>query len=118
MLLETFFTIIEQDGANKRFIVELNAEHPIYKGHFPSRPITPGVCSIAIIVECAAQLLHKKLTLSAIRQCRLKDPIEPSLKKIMVHFYTIDFDENNINCKANIESENGDVLLTLTCTLI
>lgn len=51
--VDSLFTILQQevspDGGN--FRLRLNADHPIYKGHFPDNPITPGVCSLEIMTQ-------------------------------------------------------------------
>ena len=39
-----------QDDA-AQYVLILNAEHEIYKAHFPGRPITPGVCLLQIAKE-------------------------------------------------------------------
>ena len=46
MLLGTLFHIINLDvtGADLSARIELDATHPIFEGHFPGRPILPGVC--------------------------------------------------------------------------
>jgi 3-hydroxyacyl-[acyl-carrier-protein] dehydratase len=31
--------------------VDINVSHPVFGGHFPERPILPGVCSIHLIKE-------------------------------------------------------------------
>lgn len=49
MLTGDFCHIIQQDGL--RFTVRLNAEHPIYKAHFPDMPVTSGACLVQIAEE-------------------------------------------------------------------
>jgi len=36
------------------FKLRLEATHPIYQGHFPDNPITPGVCSLEMMTELVA----------------------------------------------------------------
>ena len=40
------------------FRVALNADCEVYQGHFPGEPISPGVCNIQMIKECAELLLQ------------------------------------------------------------
>lgn len=40
---------LKPDSGN--FRLRLNASHPIYRGHFPDNPVTPGVCSMEIFKE-------------------------------------------------------------------
>ena len=39
------------EATSGNFTLRLNASHPVYRGHFPNNPITPGVCSLEIIKE-------------------------------------------------------------------
>lgn len=54
--IDSLFTVISQDKAPTcaNFKLRLNANHPIYRGHFPGNPITPGVCSLEIMTQLAA----------------------------------------------------------------
>ncbi len=64
-----------EDGAV--FAISLNPDCAVYKGHFPSQPISPGVCNINMILECASSFAEKPLLLKEIRQCRLISLITP-----------------------------------------
>ncbi len=51
-------------GDKAIFGISLNADNVIYKAHFPSNPITPGVCLIQMALEitelCKYRLRDKK----------------------------------------------------------
>ena len=80
MLIKDFYHIdghtAESDGSHT-YTVSLNAQHDVYKGHFPERPITPGVCNIQMIKECAEDAMGKRLTFTAIDRCRLTAMVTP-----------------------------------------
>lgn len=62
-LLNDFYKIITLDSSNINTIkseIELNPAHTIFKGHFETMPVVPGVCQLQIIKE----LLEKTLSLS------------------------------------------------------
>ena len=74
------------------FRVALNADCEVYQGHFPGEPISPGVCNIQMIKECAERCLGyagdnlltagedsetPSILLSHIRQCRLTTLVTP-----------------------------------------
>ncbi len=59
------------------FDIEILATSSVFEGHFPGRPICPGVCGIAIIRNCAAMLVNCPLTISAIKQCRFVEVATP-----------------------------------------
>lgn len=54
--VDSLFTILHQETApsSANFKLRLHEEHPIYTGHFPNNPITPGVCSLEIMTQLAA----------------------------------------------------------------
>lgn len=62
MLLTNFFKILHVESSEKhRIDVELNAEHPIYKGHFPGTPVMPGVCLTQMVKESVEHITGKRL---------------------------------------------------------
>ncbi|HSH65567.1 MAG TPA: 3-hydroxyacyl-ACP dehydratase [Bacteroidia bacterium] len=64
MLLNDFFKINAINQSDKYIVsIELNAEHAIFKGHFPNKPITPGVCLTQMVKECLEKIIDKKLML-------------------------------------------------------
>lgn len=86
MLIKDFYHIenhtTESDGSNI-YTVRLNVEHDVYKGHFPEKPITPGVCNIQMIKECVEDMLSKRLTFTAIDRCRLTAMVTPGGSPIL-----------------------------------
>lgn len=103
MKKEEFF-IIENatQGAEGEwtFQVSLNSDCRVYKGHFPGRPIAPGVCLLAMISECAKVKLQQdaqKLRLGTIKRCKLMHPVIPGSVnnmeiKVIADYETLSFD--------------------------
>jgi len=80
MLVKDFYQIVSkhtQDDGSVVYDVKLNAQHDVYKGHFPERPITPGVCNIQMIKELAEDVQGRLLTLVEIERCRLTSMVTP-----------------------------------------
>ena len=80
MLIKDYYTIENvsklEDGA-VRFDISLNADCPVYEGHFPGEPVSPGVCNIQMIKECAEQVAGKPLLMNNLQQCRLTTLVTP-----------------------------------------
>ena len=57
--------------------VLLNAQHDIFKGHFPNNPITPGVCMLQIFRELVEQSIHKKLFIKECSNVKFMALINP-----------------------------------------
>jgi 3-hydroxyacyl-[acyl-carrier-protein] dehydratase len=51
----------------------------VYEGHFPGKPVCPGVCNIQTIKECASMLAGRELRISSIKQCLLTAIASPTI---------------------------------------
>ena len=45
-------SVVRSDG-EAVYTVSLNPDCEVYRGHFPGSPVSPGVCNIQMIRECA-----------------------------------------------------------------
>lgn len=72
-----FFRILSTEG--DRVHVELCPDCWLYHGHFPGRPVSPGVCNIGMIKACAEHLSGKSLIYSEIKVCRLVAVVSPEI---------------------------------------
>jgi 3-hydroxyacyl-[acyl-carrier-protein] dehydratase len=75
MLLNDFYRIEEWQGA--RAILTINADHPIFAGHFPGQPVVPGACQLQIVQELLSQLLDSDYSLVKADQVKFLLPIDP-----------------------------------------
>lgn len=57
--------------------VELNPDAQVYEGHFPGNPISPGVCNIAMIRDCASEAAGRRLDTVAVSRCRFLNLVTP-----------------------------------------
>ena len=79
MLIKDYYTIesVAQQEGKAVFQIALNPQCQVYEGHFPGEPVSPGVCNIQMIKECAEQVAGKSLFLSNLQQCRLTTLVTP-----------------------------------------
>lgn len=82
----SFYTIIECSGtaADYRLRIELAREHMIYEGHFPERAVVPGVCTMTMVRECAAQLLGREVIFSSVKECKFVSALLPEQDREIV----------------------------------
>lgn len=69
-LLSDFYTELSstytsENASEFKCHVRLNAEHPVYKGHFPQIPIAPGVCLTQMIKEILMDKFQKELFMNS-----------------------------------------------------
>ena len=57
--------------------VEFPADAPWFKGHFPGRPVTPGVLLIDRAVACAEKMLGRSIALKCIKKVKFSNPVLP-----------------------------------------
>lgn len=87
-LLDDYFKIDSRTTVDDEtvFRVTLSPEHRVYAGHFPGNPVSPGVCNIQMIKECAGLLTGKRLFLGYISRCRLSAVITPqATPQLQIH---------------------------------
>lgn len=73
--ISKLFDIIEAN--QEAVLLKMNEEHPVYEGHFPGNPITPGVLSLRMIRECVSREMGRPLHYAAIKSCRYVALIRP-----------------------------------------
>ena len=79
ILKDNFYTIEKQEFADNKaeFRIKLNADSFIYQAHFPSNPITPGVCLIQIATELFGFLKGGKFNIKVLKNVKFTAPINP-----------------------------------------
>jgi 3-hydroxyacyl-[acyl-carrier-protein] dehydratase len=85
MLLGDFFNIIEledNDGEIKA-LVEINAAHKIFEGHFPNQPVVPGVCMMQMVKEIIEQVIEKEAMLSSAAEMKFLAVADPTQNNII-----------------------------------
>ncbi len=117
-LIPNYYSVdsIERTDGGALFRVTLDPACEVYRGHFPSRAISPGVCNIRMIAECAETLLGKPLRVTEIHRCRFTSLITPADTPRLNIFLNISETDGVLKLKSEITSDKT-VCLTLDCTL-
>ena len=71
MLRGILYELVQADAAGAT--IRLLPESPVYQGHFPGYPITPGVCLVEIVLE-----LLGEVRLVAAKNIKFTKPILPT----------------------------------------
>ena len=79
ILIDDFFTIKSQHVSDGKadFRVKLNAEHFVYRAHFPNNPITPGVCLLQMTEELFSWLKGANFRIKTLKNVKFTAPISP-----------------------------------------
>lgn len=82
LLKDKFFTVLHEEKVTANdavYLCELKPDCDVYNGHFPGKPVSPGVCNIEMIRECAEMLVGCDLKIDTIKQCRLTAVASPAV---------------------------------------
>jgi len=106
MLKNSFFkvsNVLEKTEAAVRLGITLIPEHPVYMGHFPGNPVTPGACMIQMIKELVADHLDRKVLLVESRQIKFLNLLVPDgASELELSFETEPADASSVIVKALI----------------
>ena len=104
-LSDSFFYVIKREECcdKQRFTIRLNDEHEIFKAHFPGEPITPGVCQLQMVVECAEQLLNTVLYVKEVKNIKYISLVRPNENsEYVIELYGIEKEGGVYRLKAAI----------------
>lgn len=96
ILPEDFYTVrsFRKEAESYQCEIDLNPSHPVYKGHFPGLPVTPGVCMLSIIKGCVSIALQRPFRYSSIRSCKFLSVVSPTEHSVLsLHFIYKDNDQ-------------------------
>ncbi len=76
--------------------VAVNDGHDIFKGHFPERPILPGVCMVHLMQRILQSMHGGPLVMDSARSIKFLAPVDPGVAHILL-------------CKLELQREDGIV---------
>ncbi len=99
-----FYVIKREERCDKQcFTIRLNGGHEIFKAHFPGEPITPGVCQLQMVVECAEQLLNTVLYVKEVKNIKYLSLMRPKENiEYVIELYGIEKENEEYRLKAVI----------------
>ena len=112
MLLPHFYNLTNFNFDNNQLkaVIELNAEHDVFKGHFPNNPVVPGVCMLQILKELAEKATETKLYIKECSNVKFMALINPEVHselKIVIDMNAID---GGFKLKASAQYEETTAL--------
>ena len=80
MVLKDFYKVLsEEKTGDAKFNIRIlvNANHEVFKCHFPGNPIMPGVCMIQIIKELTESITKSTLMIQTLTNVKFMALINP-----------------------------------------
>ena len=112
MPLNDFYTykLINTGKNNLQAEITIDAEHAIYKGHFPEQPITPGVILVEMLRFILSENTGERLMLTSAKEIKFSSPVIPSVEKTIN--LNVDFEFINEGYKVSCQFTSGDKTFT------
>jgi 3-hydroxyacyl-[acyl-carrier-protein] dehydratase len=89
--LYTIQTLTESDN-QIQVMVNLKADHAIFKGHFPGQPVLPGVCMMEMVSEIMSGYLQNSFRISGsplIKFLRMIDPQKSPVIHLEIKYQSV-----------------------------
>lgn len=115
--MDDFFSTVSSttnEGGAYVYTLALNEKHSIFEGHFPGKPVVPGVLTLMMVRKCAEDAASLGRTrISFVKEAKYIAPIKPDGRKVVITF-TID---ESRNIKADVASDDGETYTKVRMTL-
>ena len=103
--MEPFFTIHSKEiqEGQLNFNVALNPNHPVYKGHFPEKPVAPGVMLTQMVKNLLEIEYQRDLKMTEARNIKFMNMMLPEEASDVRVEITVKEDEKiNVSARASI----------------
>ncbi len=103
MLLDSLYTIdeLKTEGPSIMANLTVDPNHEIFKGHFPSQPVLPGVCLIEMLKDIIKKALGKSYIMTEASNIKYLLMLDP---------------QQNVGLRFEIKAEEVDGKLKVVAT--
>lgn len=109
MLLKDFYSIDSEKSDNERYFtrIKINKNHEIYNGHFPGRPVTPGVILMQLFKEDVERRCGFPLKLQKAENIKFMAVVDPHKDPYLILDYSLEKEKEVIILKGIAKTEAG-----------
>ena len=117
MLLKDFYSVEESTQNEDEYtsVIKINKNHPLYKGHFPDRPVTPGVILMQMFKEEAERRCQCKLQLETASNVKFMAVVNPNTCDLLTLQSTITLEDGIFKLRG-IAKQNDCISLKISAT--
>lgn len=112
--MEKIYSVIERkdDRGDFNYLIKIDFSHPVFKGHFPEKPVLPGVMMCDIIRHLISNKLGIQAHLSFAKNIKFTRMITPSRNNTYNVAFSITENKKEYNVRA-IVSQSKDIYFKL-----
>lgn len=109
MLLKDFYSVesSRQEGENYISLIKINKDHEIYQGHFPRRPVSPGVILMHLFKEDVERRLNISLHLKKANNVKFMAVVDPNIDNELFLEYHFEHNNQEIRLKGIAKTSEG-----------
>ncbi|HSP11074.1 MAG TPA: hypothetical protein VLO29_00990 [Salegentibacter sp.] len=109
MLLKDFYTVEISEEENGKCIshLKINQDHQVYDGHFPNRPVTPGVILMQLFKEDAERRLKNSLQLKEANNIKFMAVVDPTIHNKLILEYQLEENNQEVRLKGMAKTTEG-----------
>lgn len=102
MVLNNFYSVVKTEKCENEVVTEIliNKSHEIYNGHFPGRPVTPGVILMQLFQEEAERQTNCALVLKSANNVKFTSVVDPNQGNRFFLYTTIVQEEGQFKLKG------------------
>lgn len=104
LLLYDYTRVNGNHTQNVEYSVRTNPDNPIFKGHFPGRPVLPGVMILRLFTLCASDVCGKDLMMQRTVQSKFLNFVDPHVHSELTVHLSISEDEEGYNVGAELKN--------------
>ena len=101
---------LDQHDGKINAILEINAKHTIFEGHFPGQPVVPGVCMMQMVKEILESVEGKRLLIDEAPNIKLLSVLNPNENNVVDSSISIDERVGDNQLKISATITNGSVV--------
>lgn len=109
MLLNDFYLVESSSEEDGKCITHLKIDknHQLYDGHFPNRPVTPGVVLMQLFKEDLERQLEKSLQLKNANNVKFMAVVDPETHNELILEYHFEANNQDFRLKGIIRTNEG-----------
>ena len=93
------------------FTAESDPGSPILRGHFPGKPVVPGVCTLKLVKDCLCEAMGVNVRFTDIMSCKFTGMVIPGQdNKLCIDISVAAVGENDLNVSCSISDGDRTIL--------
>ena len=114
-----FIDAKRRTDAGVSYTLHFNADHLIYKAHFPGEPITPGVCILQVGLDLLADAVEHELEVVNVKNVKFLSVLRPEMGSVSVDVQKVEINDGLVKAQLAFHTlEIPIAKLSLQCRML